>query len=159
MQAIAIQDAIPHNYCWGCGTLNPRGLRLKSYVEGEGTICRFQPPPDFMAGPTHVLYGGIIAAVIDCHCCCTAIAHGYREAGRALGSEPLIWSVTARLQVDYLAPTPIARPVELRARIVEAKGRKRVVACSVRSDGKETVRAELVAVDVPASWRDPPAGE
>ena len=59
----AIQDRIPHNHCFGCGTLNPRGLQIKSYVEGDEAVCTFQPSPDHMAGPTDVVYGGIIAAV------------------------------------------------------------------------------------------------
>lgn len=149
----AIQDLIPHNRCWGCGTLNPRGLRIKSFVDGDETVCRFQPSPDHMAGPTHVLNGGVIATVVDCHAVCTAIADAYRTAGRELGSEPLLWCVTASLKVDYLAPTPIAGPVELRARVREAKGRKRVVECTVRADGKECARAEVIAVEVPAEWR------
>lgn len=152
----AIQDCIPHNRCWGCGTLNPRGLRIKSYAEGDETVCRFQPSPDHMAGPTHVVNGGIIATVIDCHCICTAIADAYRAAGRPLGSEPLIWSVTASMKIDYLAPTPIATAMELRARVREAKGRKRIVECTVRSDGRERARAELVAVEVPEAWREGP---
>ena len=119
----AIQDQIPHNHCWGCGTLNPCGLQIKSYPDGDGTVCRFQPSPEHMAGPTHVVNGGIIAAVVDCHTICTAIADAYRVAGRALGSEPLLWCVTASLKVDYLAPTPIDAPMELRARIREVKGR------------------------------------
>ena len=69
---VAIQDRIPHNHCWGCGTLNPRGLHIKSFVEGDEVVCTFRPSPDHMAGPTTVLYGGIIAAVIDCHAVCTA---------------------------------------------------------------------------------------
>jgi acyl-coenzyme A thioesterase PaaI-like protein len=147
-----IQDQIPHNHCWGCGTLNHRGLRIKSFPDGDETVCRFQPSPDHMAGPTDVVNGGIIAAVIDCHCVCTAIADAYRAAGRPLGSEPLLWSVTASLKIDYLAPTPIAAPMELRARIREAKGRKRIVECTVRSGGRDCARAELVAVEVGASW-------
>ncbi len=151
--AEAIQDAIPHNHCWGCGTLNPRGLHIKSYAEGDGTVCRFQPSPDHMAGPTHVLNGGIIATVIDCHTICTAIAHAYRVAGRPLGSEPLIWCVTASLQVDYLAPTPIAGPVELRARVRESKGRKHVVECTLGAGGRVCARGETIAVEVPPEWR------
>jgi acyl-coenzyme A thioesterase PaaI-like protein len=151
--ANAIQDAIPHNRCWGCGTLNPRGLQIKSYVEGDETVCRFQPSPDHMAGPPHVLNGGIIATVLDCHGVCTAIAEAYRAAGRELGSEPLIWCVTASIKVDYLAPTPIGAPVEIRARVREAKGRKRVVECTLRSGGKECARGEVVAVEVPPAWR------
>ncbi len=151
----AIQDALPHNHCWGCGTLNPAGLRIKSYPDGDGTVCRFQPAPEHMAGPTHVVYGGIIAAVVDCHSICTAIADSYRVAGRELGSEPLLWSVTASLKVDYLAPTPIAEPMELRARVRESSGRKRIVECTVRSGGRECARAEVIAVEVPDAWRTP----
>src|SRR5512138_1150325 len=147
--ADAIQDAIPHNHCWGCGTLNPAGLRIKSYPEGDETVCRLTPAPEFMAGPTHVVYGGLIAAVFDCHCVCTAIADAYRAAGRPLGSEPLLWCVTASLRVDYLAPTPIDAPVELRARVRETKGRRHVVECTLGSGGKDCARAEVVAVEVP----------
>lgn len=154
MDGGAIQDQIPHNHCWGCGTLNPRGLQIKSYREGDETVCRFQPHPEHMAGPTHVVNGGILAAVIDCHAVCTAIDEAYRASGRPLGSEPLLWSVTASLKIDYLAPTPIGEPLEVRARVIEAKGRKRRVACTVHSGGRECVRAELVAVEVPPAWRD-----
>ena len=149
----AIQDLIPHNHCWGCGTLNPRGLQIKSYPDGDGAVCRFQPAPEHMAGPTHVVYGGIIAAVVDCHTICTSIADAYRVAGREIGSEPQLWCVTASLKVDFLAPTPIDQPMELRARIREVKGRKRILECTVRSGGKDCARAEVVAVEVSPEWR------
>ena len=152
----AIQDALPHNHCFGCGTLNPKGLHIKSYVEGDETVCRFQPAPEHMAGPTHVVYGGLIAAVFDCHCICTAIADSYRAAGRVLGSEPLLWSVTASLKVDFVAPALIADPLDLRARVREVRRRKRVVECVMRSGGRECARAEVIAVEVPATWRDAP---
>lgn len=128
---------------------------MKSYVEGDEVVCRFQPSPDHMAGPTHVVYGGIIASVIDCHSVCTAIADAYRAEGRAIGSEPRLWAVTANLNVTYLAPTPIGEPMVLRARVREVKGRKRVVECVVRSGGVECARAEVLAVQVPAEWSDP----
>jgi acyl-coenzyme A thioesterase PaaI-like protein len=149
----AIQDAIPHNHCWGCGTLNAQGLQIKSYWDGEESVCRLQPGPQFMAGPTHVLYGGFIAAVVDCHCICTAIADAYRAAGREIGTEPYLWSVTASLKVDYLAPTPLAEPLELRARVRATRGRKRTLDCVLRSGGRDRARAEVLAVEVPAaSW-------
>jgi acyl-CoA thioesterase FadM len=105
-----------------------------------------------------VVNGGIIAAVIDCHTICTAIADAYRAAGLPLGSEPLRWAVTASLKIDYLAPTPIGEPMELRARVREVKGRKRVVECTLRSGGRECARAEVVAVEVPASRGESIAG-
>ncbi len=154
----AIQDRIPANHCFGCGPLNGAGLRIKSYPAGEETVCTFQPAPHHMAGPTHVLNGGIIATVIDCHCICTAIADAYRAAGRELGSEPLIWCVTGSMKIDYLAPVPIAAPVELRARVRESKGRKRIVECTLGSGGRACAQAEVVAIEVPPSWLRPGAG-
>lgn len=148
----AIQDSIPAHHCYGCGTLNPRGLHIKSYLQGDESICRFQPWPEHMAGPTTVVFGGILAAVIDCHTLCTVIADLYRGAGRPLGSGAPIWAVTASLKIDYLAPTPIGEPMELVARVREARGRKRIVDCTVRSGGRECARAEVVGVEVPAGW-------
>jgi acyl-coenzyme A thioesterase PaaI-like protein len=149
----AIQDAIPDNHCWGCGTLNPHGLHLKSAWEGDESVCRLTPRPEFMAGPPDVLYGGFIAAIIDCHAICTAISDAHRTAGRALGSEPRLWCVTASLRVDYLEPTPLAAPLELRARVREVKGRKVVVDCVLHSEGRVRVRAEVLAVEVvAAAW-------
>ncbi len=147
------QDSIPNNHCWGCGTLNAKGLQIKSAWEGDESVCRLTPRPEFMAGPTDVLYGGFIAAIVHCHCICTAIADAYRTAGREIGTAPVLWCVTAALRLDYLAPTPIDEPLELRARIREVKGRKRIVECVLRSDGKDRVRAEVVAIEVAAdTW-------
>ena len=153
----AFEDAIPNNHCWGCGTLNAKGLQIKSAWEGEESVCRLTPRPEFMAGPQDVLYGGYIAAIVDCHCICTAIADAYRVAGREIGTAPLLWSVTAALRLDYLAPTPIDRPLELRARVRETKGRRRTLECVLRSDGRDRVRAEVVAVEVsPDAWTKGP---
>lgn len=149
----AFQDLIPRNHCWGCGPENEHGLQIKSYWSGDGTICEWEPRPWHMAGPTHVLNGGIIATLIDCHSICTAIADAYCREGRALDSEPLIWYVTARLDITYRHPTPIDSPVTLHAHISERSPRKSLVACTLSADGEERVRAEVVAVRVPDAWR------
>ncbi len=152
----ALQELLPGNHCWGCGPDNPHGLRIKSHVEGEEVVCRFQPSPQHMAGPTHITYGGIIAAVIDCHTVITAIADLYRAAGRPFGSGEPLWAVTASLKIDYLAPAPIDQPMELRARVREVRGRKRIVDCTLSSGGKLCARAEVVAVAVSTAWTRPP---
>jgi len=151
----AIQDALPGNHCFGCGPENPDGLRIRSFVEGDGAVCRFRPSPAHMAGPTHVLNGGIIATVIDCHSVCTAIADLYRSAGREVGEGAPIWAVTASMKVDYLAPTPIGEVAELRARVMERDGRKRRVACTLVSGGRECARADVLAVEVAPAWTTP----
>jgi acyl-coenzyme A thioesterase PaaI-like protein len=143
----AFQDYYPDDvaHCYGCGRLNEKGLRIRSFWDGDETVCRFLPAPHHTAIPGFV-YGGLIASLIDCHGTGSAAAAGYRAEGRAMGTKPALRYVTAALKVDYLAPTPLGPPLELRGTIKEVKGRKVVVAVSVRANGVETARGEVVAV-------------
>ena len=149
----AFQDLIPRNNCWGCGPNNQQGLRIKSYWDSDEAVCAWQPRPPFFAGPEHILNGGIIATLIDCHGVCTAIADLYRSEGRDIGSPPDVWCATAALNVTYLRPTPLDQPVTLRARVTDRGERKTAVVCSLYSDGQECARGEVVAVRVPEDWR------
>jgi len=147
-QAFQDEMKIP---CWGCGSTNEHGLQIKSYWSGDEAVCTWQPK-DYHTGPPHILNGGIIATIIDCHCLCTAIAAAYRAEGREINTEPSICYGTASLQVTYLRPTPIDEPVVLRARVKEMKERKAIVICSLFAKGEECARGEVVAVRVPAAW-------
>jgi acyl-coenzyme A thioesterase PaaI-like protein len=150
----AFQDEIAEKHCWGCGILNEHGLHIRSYWSGDEAICTWQPGDHHMAGPRHVLNGGIIATIIDCHSICTAIAAAYRAEGRSMNTEPAIWCATASLQVTYLRPTPIHEPVVLRARVKETRKRRIIVTCSLFAKEEECARGEVVAVRVPPDWRE-----
>jgi acyl-CoA thioesterase FadM len=54
--------------------------------------------------------------------------------------------------VDYLRPTPLGVPLELRGRVKECQGRKVVVSVSVSARGQRCVQGEVIAVQVPESW-------
>jgi acyl-coenzyme A thioesterase PaaI-like protein len=155
MEEQAFQDQIPDNYCYGCGPNNEQGLRIKSFWDGDESLSTFVPDAFHTAGPKHILNGGIIATIIDCHCLCTAIADAYRKENRLIGTAPQIWCVTASLKIDYLHPVPLDRPVTLRARVVEAGQKKTKVFCSAFSEGQECVQAEVLAVRVQPVWRSP----
>jgi acyl-coenzyme A thioesterase PaaI-like protein len=148
----AIQDQLPHNHCYGCGADNDLGLQIKSYWDGSVATCEYQPRPEQCAGPTHLVYGGTIASLIDCHSVCTAIAQRYALEGRPVGDGELIWYVTGKLDIDYRAPTPIDQPVTLLASIVEAGEKKSVVRCTLSSGGLTTAEASVIAVRVPSAW-------
>ncbi|MGW8187360.1 MAG: PaaI family thioesterase [Desulfobacterales bacterium] len=146
----AFQDYYPDysSHCYGCGRLNSAGLQIKSYWDGEETVCRFDPKPYHTAIPGFV-YGGLIASLIDCHSTGTAAAAAYRAEGRTMDTEPPLRFLTAALHVDYLRPTPIDQTLEVRARIKEIKGRKVVVSSELLAGGQVCARGEVVAVQVP----------
>jgi acyl-coenzyme A thioesterase PaaI-like protein len=150
MSEKAIQDFYPENvsYCYGCGRLNERGLQIKSYWLGDEAVCIYQPRPEHIAIPGYV-YGGLIASLIDCHCTGTAAAASYHAAGRSMDSLPAFRFVTASLKVDYLKPTPLGVPLEIRARVIEIKGRKVVMQASLSAEGELRARGEVVAVQAP----------
>jgi acyl-coenzyme A thioesterase PaaI-like protein len=156
VEALSIQEQLPAHLCFGCGTSNEKGLRIRSYFRGSESVCTFEPGPEHAAGPPHVLNGGILATVIDCHAVCTAIASAYESEGRPIGSEPVIWCVTASLSVDYRRPTPIDAPLVLRARVRESQGRKIFVEVEATSRGEDVARSSVLAIRVPDDWRNPP---
>lgn len=150
MSEKAFQDFYPDSLsqCYGCGRLNAHGLQIKSYWDGEESICVFEPSPYHTAIPGFV-YGGLIASLIDCHSTGTASAAAYRAEGRAMDTMPPLRFLTASLHVDYLKPTPIDTRLEIRGHVKEIKGRKVVVKTTLSANGEVCARGEVVAVQAP----------
>lgn len=145
--AYAFQDYYPDDYshCYGCGKLNEKGLKIKSYWDGDEAVCHFDPHPHHTGGFPDYLYGGLIASLIDCHSAATASAARCRQAGIDLGDEPLPRHVTAALKVDYLKPTPVEK-LTLRSQVLEITDKKVVVATTVSSSGIIRAKGETVMV-------------
>ncbi len=152
MQEKAFQDYYPEDlsWCYGCGSKNQHGHQIKSYWDGEETVCRFTPQPYHTAIPGYV-YGGLIASLIDCHSTGTAAAAAYRAENREMGSKPPLRFVTASLHVDYIKPTPMGVMLEIRGSVAALKEKKVVVNSRVLAEGEVCVRGEVVAIKMPAS--------
>jgi acyl-coenzyme A thioesterase PaaI-like protein len=137
--------------CWGCGARNEQGLRIKSYWSDTANeaLCTWQPQPYHVAGAGAV-NGGIIAAILDCHCTCTAIADAYRVEERAIVTPPMLLAMTASLHITYLRPTPVTEPLFLRAWVTQRTERKTLLSCTLLAAGEERARADAVIVRVPA---------
>jgi len=146
----AFQDYYPDNvsHCYGCGRLNEAGLKIKSYWEGDESICIHEPRPEHTSIPGFV-YGGVIASLIDCHSSGTAAAAKYRAENRGMDSLPTLRFLTASLHVDFLLPTPLGVPLEIRGRVKEIKGRKVVVESTLSANGEICARGKVVAVQLP----------
>jgi len=140
-----------HSHCYGCGRLNDKGLRIKSFWDGETSVCRFAPDPSHMAIPGYV-YGGLIASLIDCHSTGTASAAAYRAEGRPMDSEPPLRFVTGSLHVDFHKPTPLGVTLEVRGVVKAVKGRKVVIETTLSADGTVCASGEVVAIQVPENW-------
>jgi acyl-coenzyme A thioesterase PaaI-like protein len=150
----AFQDFYPDqlSHCYGCGRLNEHGLQIKSYWDGEESVCVFTPRPYHIAIPGFV-YGGLIASLIDCHGTGTAAAAVYRAEKRALDTLPALRFVTASLHVDYLKPTPLGVPLQVRGAVKEIKGRKVVVNATLSANGVVTARGQVIAVQLPENFQ------
>jgi acyl-coenzyme A thioesterase PaaI-like protein len=146
----AFQDYYPDevSYCYGCGRLNEHGLQIKSHWDGDEAVCVFQPHAYHTAVPGYV-YGGLIASLIDCHATGTAAAAAYRAQNRAMDTDPPLRFLTASLHVDYLKPTPIDQPLELRASVAEIKGRKVRVLVELYAHDELCARGEVITIQVP----------
>lgn len=145
----AFQDYYPEHlsHCYGCGTLNEHGHRIRTFWEGDESVTRFVPQPFHTALPGFV-YGGLLASLIDCHSTGTAAAAMFRAEGRPMDSLPAFRFVTGSLQVRYLLPTPLGPELVIRGRVEEIRGRKVTISSSLSVDGVATVTGEVVALQM-----------
>ena len=131
----SVQERLyPDLACFGCGQANPKGLRLRSYVDGEGVVAAFTPWPEHDNG-LGFLNGGIIATVLDCHSAAAVMVEADRREWRALAGAALPY-VTAGLDVRYLRPTPLAGTLQLRGSVASASEGEMVAEVELARDGK-----------------------
>ena len=123
----------PTNRCFGCGPMNDKGLRIRSFPEGEELICEWTPEPHHLAFEG-MLNGGICGALLDCHSNWTAAMH----LMRASGSDVPPFTVTADFHVRLKRPTPMGMPLHLRAHVVEASSDRATVEATLEAGGKIT---------------------
>ncbi len=148
---VAVQDTYEDKIavCYGCGRNNAHGLHIKTYWDGTIGHSRFTPRPEHTAFPG-VVYGGLLASLIDCHSMATAIAAMYDVAGREVGSHPVITCVTGNLNVSYKKPTPMGVELILETRVKELTEKKAIVITELTANGEIYVLGEVVAVRVPS---------
>ena len=146
----AFQDYYPDDYshCYGCGRLNEHGHQIKSYWDGNESICRFLPEKHYSGGKKDILYGGLIASLMDCHGAGTAAAAKVKEQGIEIKKGEMPRFVTASLKVDYLAPTPVNTELELRGKIKEIDGRKVIVAVNLLAEQQVCAKGELLFIQL-----------
>jgi acyl-coenzyme A thioesterase PaaI-like protein len=140
----SLQDTYaPNNACFGCGPSNEKGLRIKSFVEGDEVVCTWTPEKHHEAW-TNMLNGGICGALLDCHSNWTAAWH---LMGRQQRDTPPC-TVTADFHVKLLRPTPTDGPLTMRARVVESTERRALVEATIEGGGHVTATCRGTFVSV-----------
>lgn len=109
----SLQDTYaPNGRCFGCGPKNEKGLKIKSFVDGQEIIAEFTPQAHHEAFE-NVLNGGIIGSVLDCHC--NWAAAYFIKQYEMMESVPC--TVTAQYTIKLLRPTPSNQKLHLFARL------------------------------------------
>jgi acyl-coenzyme A thioesterase PaaI-like protein len=135
----------PNNRCFGCGPANERGLRIRSFEDGDDVVCTWTAQKHHEAWD-NMLNGGICGALFDCHSNWTAAVHLMKRRGSAA----LPSTVTAEFHVKLRRPTPTSGPIHLRARVVESTDARAVVEATMEAGGNVTAtcRGVFVAVEL-----------
>jgi acyl-coenzyme A thioesterase PaaI-like protein len=133
----------PNGICFGCGVKNEKGLRIKSFVEGDEVVAEFHADEHHQAFPG-MLNGGIIGALLDCHSNWTAAYFLMKQSGKI---EPDC-TVTADFHVKLKRPTPFDVTIYLKARVVESTEDRAIVEAELIANEKvcATCRGTFVAV-------------
>ena len=133
----------PQSVCFGCGPANAKGLHIRSFVQGDETVAEWRAAKEHEAFPG-VLNGGIVGALLDCHCNWTAAWYLMKQAGT---DEPPC-TVTADYSIQLKRPTPTDGLIQLRARVVSANVDRAVVEGELIAGGKvcDSCRGTFVAV-------------
>jgi acyl-coenzyme A thioesterase PaaI-like protein len=134
----------PGNACFGCGPANPKGLRIRSFAEGDEVVCTWTPEFHHQAFE-NTLNGGICGVLFDCHSNWTAAYHLMKKRGADAPPS----TVTAEFHVKLKSPTPMDGPLTLRARAVESTNRSATVEATLEARGRVTAtcRGVFVAVE------------
>jgi len=151
---IAIQDYYEAEFsvCFGCGRLNKEGHQLKTFLIDNETISKHTPKVNQTA-INGIVYGGLLASLIDCHGTGSASAFYAQENGIKLVQYNAPRFVTGNLNVSYLKPTPLDKEIVLKGKLKEIKGRKVIVSIAVYSENTLTVTGEVIALLLPNNFK------
>jgi uncharacterized protein (TIGR00369 family) len=107
--------------CFGCGDLNPNGLKLAFRLEGGVAVAEFDPDPQHQGYPG-LMHGGLVATILD-------EAMGWAIYGRG------IWAMTARMQVRFRRSVPLDRRLRVSAHVTNQRQRLLQARAELRDEG------------------------
>jgi uncharacterized protein (TIGR00369 family) len=112
--AIHSQHKALQNHCFVCGKDNLDGMHLKFYLDetARRAVCKFKLSRRYQGPPGHS-HGGIIAAILD-------------EAMGKVNKLSNVIALTKRMDVEYLKPVPLGKPLIATGRPQQIDGRQHI---------------------------------
>lgn len=121
--------------CVVSGPANPMGIAISCHREGDDAVAEVSFGRAFEGAPGRA-HGGMVAAVFD-------------DVMGFVLSMLQTPAYTGRLTVSYLAPTPLDRKLQFRARLREREGRKLWIEGEATSGGERFATGEGLFISVP----------
>ncbi|HIJ77138.1 MAG TPA: PaaI family thioesterase [Deltaproteobacteria bacterium] len=117
-----------HN-CFGCSPVNPSGLHMRFFTDGEG-LFSWVSVPDHLCGWKDLAHGGVITAILD---------------------EIMGWSaiyllkcvvLTKSIAIDFVKPVHVGTLVRAEAKLAERTQEREVIVEGLLFDGEKTLCAK-----------------
>ncbi len=125
-----------HGPCPVCGSF-PGSMGVVFYQRDDGAVVAQVTFREGQQGPPGHAHGGMIAAVLDEAMGAAVWRAGYRAAA-------------LRVEVDYLRPVPLDRPVHVEARVGDVTGRAvRALSRITLPDGQVAATGYGIFVEAP----------
>ena len=129
-------NARDDHYCFGCGRLNPWGLKLSFYANPDGSgIWAPWTPIQEHEGYEGIVHGGIVTTVLD-------------EVMAWAGYHRGIWAVTGRISVGFRRPVEIGVPTRASGRVVADRRRIIELAGELRRERDDVLLADATGTFV-----------
>jgi acyl-coenzyme A thioesterase PaaI-like protein len=117
--------SIPDYRCFGCSPLNPEGLRMKFYEDGDDIVSLWEIRPEF-AGYVNVMHGGVQSTLID------------ETASWVVFVKLGTMGYTRKLTVEFRKTVNMDKsPLELRATLTGMKENIALIDVKLRNSQKE----------------------
>jgi len=120
--AIPGKHGTPKNYCFACGKDNPDGMHLQFSLDeaARKAICNFTLARRYTGPPGHS-HGGIIATILD-------------EAMGKVNKFRNVLALTKSMQVEYLKPVPLNKPLTVTGYEQSVEGRKHINVAEISNE-------------------------
>ena len=112
--------------CFGCGPMNPSGLKMEFYTNGS-SIYSWVTVPDHLSGWENLVHGGVLSTILD-----EIMARAMMYSLKSLG-------LTKSMTVDFIKPVRVGKEVMVEGKVLDVKEGQEAITEGIIYDEKGNV--------------------